>query len=131
MKTPTAIERLTAENRRLREELARAARRVEDLEALADQDSLTSVLNRRAFLREVSKALALAVRHDAPSALIFFDLNGFKAINDNYGHAAGDAALNHVSSLLMAHVRETDSVGRLGGDEFGVVLSLTFAELRE
>ena len=52
------------------------------------------VLNRRAFVREVSRAQALAERHQAPSALVYFDLNGFKQINDQYGHAAGDAALH-------------------------------------
>ena len=120
-----ALLSLMGEVDQLRKETERLRGRVRELESLADHDVMLPVLNRRAFLREVSRALALAERHNAPSALVFIDLNGFKAVNDTYGHAAGDAALHHVSALLSAHVRETDSVGRLGGDEFGVVLTLT------
>lgn len=120
-----ALLSLMGEVDQLRKETERLRGRVRELESLADHDALLPVLNRRAFLREVSKALALAERHQAPSTLIYIDLNGFKAINDTHGHAAGDAALQHVASLLTAHVRETDAVGRLGGDEFGLVLTLT------
>ena len=121
-----ALLSLMGEVDQLRKETERLRGRVRELESLADHDVMLPVLNRRAFLREVSRALA--ERHNAPSALVFIDLNGFKAINDTYGHAAGDAALHHVSALLSAHVRETDAVGRLGGDEFGVVLTLTGPE---
>lgn len=120
-----ALLSLMGEVDQMRKETERLRGRVRELESLADHDVLLPVLNRRAFLREVSKALALAERHSAPSALVYMDLNGFKAINDAYGHAAGDEALHHVSRLLTAHVRETDAVGRLGGDEFGIVLTLT------
>lgn len=120
-----ALLSLMGEVDQLRKETERLRGRVRELESLADHDVLVPVLNRRAFLREVSKALALAERHDAPSALVYLDLNGFKEINDSYGHAAGDAALHHVANLLTAHIRETDAVGRLGGDEFGLVLTLT------
>ena len=123
-----ALLSLMGEVDQMRRETERLRGRVRELESLADHDVLLPVLNRRAFLREVSRALALAERHNAPSALVFIDLNGFKAVNDTYGHAAGDAALHHVSALLSAHVRETDSVGRLGGDEFGIVLTLTGPE---
>ncbi|WP_417486287.1 GGDEF domain-containing protein [Maricaulis sp.] len=123
-----ALLSLMGEVDQLRKETERLRGRVRELESLADHDVMLPVLNRRAFLREVSRALALAERHNAPSALVYFDLNGFKAINDQYGHAAGDAALHHVSNLLTAHIRETDAVGRLGGDEFAVVLTLTGAE---
>ncbi|PWE18949.1 GGDEF domain-containing protein [Marinicauda salina] len=115
----------------LRKETDALRAKVRDLEALADRDAMLPVLNRRAFLREVSKALALAERHEAPSALVYLDLNGFKQINDAHGHAAGDAVLKGVADLLVAHVRETDAVGRLGGDEFGVVLTLTPTEAAE
>ena len=123
-----ALLSLMGEVDQLRKETERLRGRVRELESLADHDVMLPVLNRRAFLREVSRALALAERHNAPSALVYFDLNGFKAINDDYGHAAGDAALHHVANLLTAHVRETDAVGRLGGDEFAVVLTLTGAD---
>ncbi|MGJ3231590.1 MAG: GGDEF domain-containing protein [Oceanicaulis sp.] len=120
-----ALLTLMGEVDQLRKETEALRAKIRDLETLADHDVFLPVLNRRAFLREVSKALALAERHDAPSALVYFDLNGFKAINDTHGHAAGDAALAKVADILTAHVRETDAVGRLGGDEFGVVLTLT------
>lgn len=120
-----ALLTLMGEVDQLRKDTERLRNRVRELESLADHDVLLPVLNRRAFVREVSRAQALAERHHAPSALVYFDLNGFKAINDSYGHAAGDAALHHVATMLTANLRETDSVGRLGGDEFGVVLTLT------
>lgn len=120
-----ALLSLMGEVDQLRQETERLRTRVRELESLADHDAMLPVLNRRAFVREVSKALALAERHNAPSALVFFDLNGFKAINDTHGHAAGDVALHHVVSLIASHLRETDAIGRLGGDEFGVVLTLS------
>ena len=119
-----ALLSLMGEVDQLRKDAESLRDQVRDLELLADHDVMLPVLNRRAFLREVSRALALAERHKASSALVYLDLNGLKSINDRYGHAAGDAALHHVAGVLTAHVRETDSVGRLGGDEFGVVLSL-------
>ncbi|MHA6287595.1 GGDEF domain-containing protein [Maricaulis sp. CAU 1757] len=120
-----ALLSLMGEVDQLRQETERLRGRIRELESLADHDVLLPVLNRRAFVREVSKSLALAERHQTPSALLYLDLNGFKAINDTHGHAAGDAALHHVVSILGANVRETDSIGRLGGDEFGVLLTLT------
>ena len=126
-----ALLSLMGEVDQLRKETEALRAKIRDLESLADRDVFLPVLNRRAFLREVSRALALAERHDAPSALIYLDLNGFKAINDTHGHAAGDTALAQVAELIAAHVRETDAVGRLGGDEFGVVLTLTPAASAE
>jgi diguanylate cyclase (GGDEF)-like protein len=64
----------------------------------------------------------LAERYGGPASLVYFDLDGFKAINDLYGHAAGDAALKAVAHLLLASVRESDVVGRMGGDEFAIAL---------
>jgi diguanylate cyclase (GGDEF)-like protein len=123
-KTPgdPAVERLMTENRRLRDELWRAAKQVADLEELADKDSLTPVLNRRAFLREMARMAAYAERYDGLCSLLYFDLDGMKAINDGRGHGAGDAALAHVAETLVSNLRASDLVGRLGGDEFGVLL---------
>jgi len=126
-----ALLSLMGEVDQLRKETEALRAKVRDLESLADHDVFLPVLNRRAFLREVSKALALAERHDVPSALIYIDLNDFKTINDTHGHAAGDTALRQVAELIAAHVRETDAVGRLGGDEFGIVLTLTPAAAAE
>lgn len=103
--------------------LAIAETRVAELERLADADSLPGVLNRRAFTRELQRALAMADRHSAKAALLFADLDGLKKVNDSRGHLAGDAALAHVALVITAHTRRTDVVGRLGGDEFGIILA--------
>jgi diguanylate cyclase (GGDEF)-like protein len=108
---------------RLRAELAATRARLAEVELLADRDPLAPVLNRRAFLRELHRTIAYCQRYGAEASLAFFDLDGFKAVNDTYGHAAGDAALKVVAATLSAHVRESDVVGRLGGDEFGVILA--------
>ena len=113
---------LLAENERLKRELAVARARVSDLEARADVDPLLDILNRRGFERELKRALAHVKRYGTQAALMFVDLDGFKGINDRFGHAAGDALLKAVARELIGHVRASDVVGRLGGDEFGVIV---------
>jgi diguanylate cyclase (GGDEF)-like protein len=108
---------------RMRAEAERLAERVVELEALADTDPLANVMNRRAFMRELTKTLAFAARHGGPVSVLYIDLVGFKAINDVHGHRAGDAAIVYVAELLETHVRVTDAVGRIGGDEFALVLA--------
>jgi diguanylate cyclase (GGDEF)-like protein len=109
------IEELRAQVRALSEQLAEAER-------LADHDTLTPLLNRRAFMREVQRAISVSRRHGVAASVIYFDLDGFKAVNDRFGHAAGDAALIAVAARLQSAVRDSDVVGRLGGDEFAVLL---------
>ena len=113
---------LVQEAERLRGELEEMRQRLAEAERTADRDTLTPLLNRRAFIREVQRTIALARRHKAPASVIYFDLDGFKGVNDRFGHAAGDAALIAVAERLLAEVRESDVVGRLGGDEFAVLL---------
>lgn len=123
--TPKAQEALTAlmgENQHLRRELDSARRRVAELEELADHDSLTPVYNRRALLRELSRLVAHSGRYGTPLSIIYLDVDGLKEINDAYGHKAGDLALMTVAEALNAGTRASDIVGRLGGDEFGVLL---------
>jgi len=117
-------------------ELSELRRRVEDLsaaleaarahaarlEALAHEDALTGLLNRRGFLRDLARALAFASRYNASAALLLCDLDGFKPVNDRYGHPIGDRALRHVADLLRANIRASDSAGRLGGDEFALLI---------
>ena len=112
----------TAEIDRLKAELEAWKARALAAEALAERDVLTPTLNRRGFVRELSRAMAYSRRHGAPAALLYLDLDGFKGVNDTLGHAAGDAALVRVAGLLNANLRESDAVGRLGGDEFGLLL---------
>ncbi|HUZ13088.1 MAG TPA: GGDEF domain-containing protein [Caulobacteraceae bacterium] len=106
----------------LRVEVRRLKARLLEAEAAADADPLTGLANRRAFLHELARAAALRQRYGAPAALVYFDLDDFKAVNDRFGHAAGDAALRAVAGRLSAQVRDSDAVGRLGGDEFAVLL---------
>lgn len=107
---------------RLQKEIETKDKRIAYLEKLVDEDPLMPVLNRRAFVRELSRSMAFAERYGIQSSVLYFDVNGMKRINDTYGHAAGDAALSHVAETLVANVRKSDIVGRLGGDEFGVIL---------
>jgi len=89
----------------------------------ADHDSLTGLANRRALERTLDAALARAGARSRSVGIVMLDLDGFKAINDTYGHAAGDDALREVAMRLRRCVRERDLVARLGGDEFVVVLT--------
>ncbi|MDT9000976.1 sensor domain-containing diguanylate cyclase [Paucibacter sp. APW11] len=90
---------------------------------LATVDELTGLSNRRGFEALARHALSLCGRQQRPATLLFFDLNRFKAINDQFGHAAGDQALVAFAGLLRKTFRESDVVARLGGDEFAVLLS--------
>jgi diguanylate cyclase (GGDEF)-like protein/PAS domain S-box-containing protein len=89
----------------------------------ADTDPLTGLANRRALERTLASALARASARGRVTAVLMLDLDGFKAINDSHGHAAGDAALREVARRLRRCVRERDLVARLGGDEFVVLLT--------
>ena len=73
-------------------------------------------------MRELNRAISYAQRYGTDISLVFIDLNEFKKINDRYGHAAGDAALKVAADILAENVRESDIIGRIGGDEFAVVL---------
>src|ERR1700761_7606086 len=118
-----AIATLVIELNDLRGEVQRLKTRLQEAETAADGDPLTSAKNRRAFLREVKRIAAFAQRYDAPASLVYFDLDDLKGINDRFGHAAGDAVLQAVAARLSAHVRESDVVSRMGGDEFAVLLA--------
>ena len=122
-KVRAAIATLSGEIETLRSELQAIGARLETAERSADQDQLLPVLNRRAFVRQLTRHISLADRYGTPSSLIYFDLNHFKLVNDAHGHAGGDEALRKFASVLIANVRETDIVGRLGGDEFAILLS--------
>lgn len=124
-KVRAAIGQLIEEVQSLRVELEQAQKRIDYLEQLADQDALTPVLNRRAFVRELSRIMSFAERYGGESGVLYFDVNDMKTINDSLGHGAGDAALAHVAEILLRNIRGSDHVGRLGGDEFGVILAQT------
>ncbi len=90
---------------------------------LADHDALTGLLNRRSFQRELEAHHARNERYGGGGALIMFDLDHFKFINDTLGHHEGDEAIIKASIALSSRLRETDLLARLGGDEFAVLLS--------
>jgi diguanylate cyclase (GGDEF)-like protein len=117
-----ALTTLLGEIDELRKEVGRLKARLAEAETLADKDALTPLLNRRAFVRELGRVIAFIQRYGGPASLIYFDLDGFKAVNDRFGHAAGDTVLQVVAERLQAQVRESDIIGRIGGDEFGVIL---------
>ncbi|MGZ0018772.1 EAL domain-containing protein [Nitrosomonas sp. wSCUT-2] len=89
---------------------------------LADHDPLTNMFNRRRFSEELEQVLSRAERYRHPGALLFFDLDRFKYINDTSGHQAGDALLKMVANMLAQTIRADDITGRLGGDEFAIIL---------
>ena len=118
-----ALTALLDEVRRLRDELDRTRKRISHLERVADEDAMLPIANRRAFVRELTRLISFSERYGSPGSVLYFDLNGMKQINDRFGHPAGDAALRHFATLLLNNVRDSDVVGRLGGDEFGVILA--------
>lgn len=118
-----AIEALAGEVLGLREDRERLASELENAAHLADRDTLCPIFNRRAFERELTREIALAERYGTPLCLIFIDLDRFKLINDRFGHATGDKVIQHVAQTLLDNVRQSDIVGRLGGDEFGIALT--------
>ena len=97
-------------------------RQLEVLEKLSTTDMATGLLNLRGLHFALRRILARAKRDESGGALIVIALDGFKAINDNYGHLAGDSVLGHVSRFLSENVREGDVLARIGGDEFAVLM---------
>ena len=96
-----------------------------ELERLSQTDALTGVYNRRSLVSTLEAQIERHKRYATPLSVIMLDLDHFKRINDNYGHASGDDVLRIVSKILKQHVRETDFVCRYGGEEFSIILSDT------
>ena len=109
--------------------LSQLRRTQSQLELLATHDPLTTVLNARAFASRVAQELGRNRRYGRPLALIYLDLDDFKKVNDAHGHATGDAVLRLVADAMRSAVRQADVVGRLGGDEFGVLMPETDGSL--
>ena len=113
---------LSDEDRELLRDLARMAEQELAAVHLATMDALTGLSNRRGFEALAQHALDVCARMRKPATFLFFDLNGFKQINDALGHAEGDRVLKEFADLLRTAFRESDVIGRLGGDEFAAVL---------
>lgn len=113
---------LINEIERLRHRLKASETRRIELEHLIDADPLCPVLNRRAFERELARAISFSRRTGKAGSVLFLDLNGLKTINDTLGHAIGDRAIERCARMLILSCRTTDRIGRLGGDEFAVIM---------
>jgi diguanylate cyclase (GGDEF) domain len=122
------LERLRVQVRALEEQAVALTQRAEAAEAAADHDVLTPALNRRGFMEALGRTVAFCQRYGTPATLLYLDMDGFKGVNDTYGHAAGDAALIYVAQQLIKNSRESDAVGRLGGDEFALLMLNAGAE---
>jgi len=101
---------------------------VERLHSAATTDGLTGLFNRRAIEERLEAEISRSVRHQVRTTIALVDLDRFKLINDTLGHAAGDRYLVHIGELLRQHVRTLDVAGRIGGDEFLVILPMTSVE---
>ncbi len=110
--TLVVILRLRSQAERLKEALAEQAR----------TDDLTGLDNRRSFSEALDREFTRFRRYRRPLSLLVVDVDHFKLVNDTWGHSAGDAALRALGGLLATHVRASDTVGRIGGEEFGVIM---------
>jgi diguanylate cyclase (GGDEF)-like protein len=113
---------------RLSAALAGIADRLATTTESATVDRLTGVPNRASLLASLFREVERAARYNRPLAVAFVDIDHFKAVNDTYGHAAGDLVLRGVAQTIQANLRQTDSVGRYGGEEFMMILTETDAE---
>ena len=104
------------------EDVTRERQTAEQLVYLAERDALTGLYNRHRFQQELARTMLDSDRHQTQCAVMFFDLDEFKTINDSYGHRAGDALLIRVASEISTLVRRNEVLARLGGDEFAILL---------
>lgn len=101
---------------------ARRAFAYKQLQLMARTDALTGVANRGSFQQSLEQSIREALLSEAKLVLVILDVDHFKKVNDQYGHAAGDQALRHICNSLSQRLRSTDTLGRLGGEEFGLLL---------
>ena len=118
-----------AEGKKLTRKLVSSNTKRKEIRRLALHDSLTGLPNRMLFDDRLRQVLAQAARHDRGVAVMFIDLDNFKAVNDSYGHDVGDTVLRHVAQRLQASMRAEDTVSRRGGDEFLCIMMEARAEL--
>jgi diguanylate cyclase (GGDEF)-like protein len=125
MRREALLERALMYAAQAEQQIASQAERIEYLQNLSLTEEVTGLFNRRGFDEQLRRALANARRFGHTGLLMYCDLDGFKTVNDRYGHCGGDAVLRHVAEIAVASLRETDTVARLGGDEFAMLLTRT------
>ena len=103
----------------------------QELQALSITDSLTGLFNRRVYDRELDNQIAIFNLNKQPFCLIILDIDLFKQINDNFGHESGDSVLVQFAQVLSKNMREIDTLARIGGEEFALVLPNTRLKLAE
>lgn len=118
----TLLERALRYAAEIEQQMVDQRQRIAELENLSFTDPLTELLNRRGFESHLHMALARARRYGETGVIAYCDLDNLKDINDSFGHAAGDELVKCAAQTLEGSIREIDTVGRLGGDEFGVLL---------
>jgi diguanylate cyclase (GGDEF)-like protein len=111
--------------------IAQLQRTQTKLEQLATHDPLTGALNARSFVERLTQELERIRRYSRPLALLYLDLDDFKVVNDRHGHQTGDAVLRLVANATRRALRQSDVIGRLGGDEFGVLMPETDGAVAE
>ncbi|WP_333681988.1 diguanylate cyclase [Dyella sp.] len=121
MQLQQTLEQLSARNQQLQAEIAERQRVEAQVRHQATHDMLTGLPNRMLFHERLRSAVQYSMLHGVPFALALVDIDGFKAVNDTYGHPAGDALLQAISSRLVGQVRADDTAARLGGDEFALI----------
>lgn len=124
----TKVRSLTGDDLEILQDLAHMIEQEFRSQSMATTDELTGLSNRRGFRGIAEHSLALCRRMKKTATLMFFDLDGFKLVNDSYGHAEGDKVLRDIGRMMLSEFRNSDVVARLGGDEFCVLLTGTNAE---
>ncbi|TAL85036.1 MAG: diguanylate cyclase [Rhodanobacter sp.] len=117
-----ALGKISERNRQLQAEIVERERVEKQVRHQATHDMLTGLPNRVLFHDRLHTAIQRAQRQQQNFALVLLDIDGFKQVNDQYGHPAGDALLQQIAARLLAQLRESDTVARLGGDEFALIL---------
>lgn len=106
----------------LRQEIVALKAELAEMKKHAYRDVLTGISNRRQFVESLENRVSRCRRYGDNCAVLFLDVDNLKAVNDAHGHAAGDALLLRLAEMLVANIRTTDVVARIGGDEFGILL---------